>query len=375
MKKIRIVIADLDKSYIESMSSYLRSSDQSDRFITAYFTGKTTFTKFLNQTETIDILLISPDFYDESIHIPEDTALILLEDNVIQSKANPHSSVYRYQRLDKLFSSVLSIYYEHNQQAGKYLARSKKTQVLTVYSPVGGVGKTTIAVNLSKQLALHDMKVFYLNLELLNSTHLYFQSEEDNPSLQILYYVKSNSSQLLSKVEALKKTDPFASVDYFDLATNAEELLEMTPTDVRVLINAIIETGAYDYVVVDLDSSIHKRNVTAIEECDQLIWPILNNEQSLFKTKAFLEEEEKLFEKENVIKDKLIILMNQFFQKMEHVPVDYEWSIDGHLPFIPAWMGVAEERDVLDNESFNQELQSIIQKRILSDERTVMNIG
>ncbi|QGS68934.1 AAA family ATPase [Oceanobacillus sp. 143] len=80
---------------------------------------------------------------------------------------------------------MLAIYYDRNQTAGKYLARSKQTKVLSVYSPVGGAGKTTIAVNLSKQLALNNAKVFYLNLELINTTSLYFSSSEDNPSLQI----------------------------------------------------------------------------------------------------------------------------------------------------------------------------------------------
>ncbi|MFP3489035.1 hypothetical protein R0K20_15640, partial [Staphylococcus sp. SIMBA_130] len=109
--------------------------------------------------------------------------------------------VFRYQRLNQLISSILAIYYERNQSAGKLLARSKKTKVITVYSPIGGCGKTAIATNLSKQLALNHAKVFYLNLELLNTTRLYFTSAEDNPSLQIFYYVKAESPQLLSKIE------------------------------------------------------------------------------------------------------------------------------------------------------------------------------
>lgn len=88
-------------------------------------------------------------FYDHSLPISTDTTLIFLEDSPMDTIMRDFPKIYRYQWLDKLLSRVLAIYYEHNQQAGKYLARSKKTQVLTVYSPIGGAGKTTIAVNLS----------------------------------------------------------------------------------------------------------------------------------------------------------------------------------------------------------------------------------
>ncbi len=375
MKKIRIVVADYEKSYIESLSSYLRSSDEAARFITTYFTSKSTLQEFLNQNELIDILLISPALYDETLSIPNDTLLIFLEDNKL-SNNNPNlQAVYRYQRLNQLISNILSIYYENNQQAGHLLARSKQTQVLTVYSPAGGTGKTTIAVNLSKQLALNNLKIFYLNLELLNTSSLYFQSEEDNPSLQIFYYVKSESPQLLSKIEALKKFDPHALVSYFDIAISADELMEFSENDVKRLINGIVDTGTYDFIVVDLDSSLHERNIAVLKECDKIIWPIVNNEQSFLKTASFLAEEEKIIGKENIVKDKLIMLMNKFYSDTANIANESGITIDGYLPIIEDWLDKQSGRTILNNDLFNQELLSIIHERIIDNEGAVVNNG
>lgn len=375
MKKIRIVVADYEKSYIESLSSYLRSSDEAARFITTYFTSKSTLQEFLNQNELIDILLISPALYDETLSIPNDTLLIFLEDNKL-SNNNPNlQAVYRYQRLNQLISNILSIYYENNQQAGHLLARSKQTQVLTVYSPAGGTGKTTIAANLSKQLALNNLKIFYLNLELLNTSSLYFQSEEDNPSLQIFYYVKSESPQLLSKIEALKKFDPHALVSYFDIAISADELMEFSENDVKRLINGIVDTGTYDFIVVDLDSSLHERNIAVLKECDKIIWPIVNNEQSFLKTASFLAEEEKIIGKENIVKDKLIMLMNKFYSDTANIANESGITIDGYLPIIEDWLDKQSGRTILNNDLFNQELLSIIHERIIDNEGAVVNNG
>lgn len=372
MKKLRIIIADEEKSYIESLSSYFRTSDDASRFIPNLFTTKTALQEFLNTNDLVDILLISPDLYDESLHIPKETSLIFLEDNKMNLNRSERQTVYRYQRLNQLVSNILAIYYENNQHAGKLLARSKQTEVITVYSPIGGSGKTTIATNLSKQLALNNLKVFYLNLELLNTTKLFFQSEEDNPSLQIFYYVKSQSPQLLSKIESLKKYDAHSNVSYFDIEISADELLEINEEDVKRLINAIVETSTYDFIVVDLDSSLHERNIAALKECDRIIWPISNDDQGLLKTASLLAEEERIFGKDKILKDKLMLVMNKFYGEKPNIENDYDLTLDGFLPFVESWVIKQSGRSILTNDLFNQELLSLVHERVINPERTVV---
>ncbi|AXI09543.1 hypothetical protein CUC15_11690 [Oceanobacillus zhaokaii] len=375
MKKLRIVVADENLDYVESLASYLRTAEESSRFIVTYFTSTEKLELYLDQGESIDILLISPGIYHTNLKVLNDTSFIFLDDDKLTAGSTEHNSVYRYQRLGQLVSNMLAIYYDRNQTAGKYLARSKQTKVLSVYSPVGGAGKTTIAVNLSKQLALNNAKVFYLNLELINTTSLYFSSSEDNPSLQIFYYVKAESPQLLSKIEALKKYDPYSMVDYFDIEINADELLEFNESDVKRLINGIVETGSYDYIVIDLDSSLHERNIAALKESDQVIWPVANDVQSMLKTESFFEEEEKLVGKENIIKDKLLILQNKYLDTGLRTTNDYSIVIEGNLPFIENWLTTQSSIEILGNDLFNQELQGIIQSKIITGGRSATSIG
>lgn len=377
MKKLRIVIADQEKTYIESLSTYLRVSDDASRFIPSFFTSKAALKEFLSTNDLVDILLISPAYYDESLHISSETSLIFLEDSEIKQNdaESDRQAVYRYQRLNQLIANILAIYYERNQQAGKLLARSKQTEVITVYSPVGGSGKSTIAANLSKQLALNNLKVFYLNLELLNTTSLFFQSEEDHPSLQIYYYVKSESPQLLSKIEALKKYDAHSNVSYFDISISADELLEFNEGDVARLINGIVETGTYDFVVVDLDSSLHERSIAALKECDRIVWPISNDEQSLLKTASILAEEERVFGKDKILKDKLILIMNKHYGEIAHNENEYGLSIDGYLPLIESWLIKQPRGAILNNDLYNQEMLSLVHERIVDLNREVVVNG
>ncbi|RDW21714.1 AAA family ATPase [Oceanobacillus chungangensis] len=375
MKKLRIVVADGNLDYVESLAAYLRTAEESSRFVVTYFTSREKLEFYLAEEENIDILLISPEIYYNGLKVLHDTSVIFLDDDKLTVDRSDQNSLYRYQRLGQLVSGMLAIYYDRNLTAGKYLARSKQTQVLSVYSPVGGSGKTAVAVNLSKQLALNNAKVFYLNLELINTTSLYFSSNDDDPSLQVFYYVKSESPLLLSKIEALKKYDPYSMVDYFDIAINAEELLEFNESDVKRLINGIVETGSYDYIVVDLDSSLHERNIAALKECDQVVWPITNDKQSMLKTQSFFNEEEKLVGKENIIKDKLLILQNKYLDTGIRATNDFDVVIDGNLPFIENWLTAQSSSEILGNDLFNQELQGIIQSKIITGGRSAASIG
>lgn len=366
MKKIRIVIADTNTQYMDSLAAFMRSSEEASKFILTFFSNVEHLSTYINQGENIDILLISPELYDEDLTIDNQTTLILLEDDQFSNRADELKVVYRYQRLNQLVSNILSIYYEQNITANKLLARSKETNVISVYSPVGGTGKTTVATNLSKQLALTGAKVFYLNLETFNSTKLYFTSKEDNPSLQIFYYVKTDLTQLSSKIEALKKYDPYSMIDYFDLAVSADEMLEITGSEVQMLLNGIIETGSYDYIVVDLDSSLHERNKSVLIESDQIIWPIKNDAQSFFKSNSFLKEEEKIIGKENIIKDKMLVIVNGYDGSLNNHVDDLEFSINGYLPYIREWSLEQSAPKLLNNDVFNQEVQAIIFNHVIN---------
>ena len=365
MKKIRIVIADSNVQYLDSLAAFMRTSEEASRFIVTFFSTQEKLSSYINQVESIDIMLISPELYSGALKIANETTLILLEDDKISNDNQEYKTIYRYQRLNLLVSNLLAIYYEQNDAANQLLVRSKQAKVLSVYSPVGGSGKTIVAVNLCKQLALTGAKVFYLNLELFNSRKLYFSSAEDNPSLQIFYYVKAESSQLNSKIELLKRYDPYSMVDYFDLEVSADEMLEITEAEVKKLINGIVETGSYDYIVVDLDSSLHERNKAVLKECDQIFWPISNNVQSFFKSKSFLDEQEKLLGNQNIIKDKMHVILNEYSGSVVSSVEDYGIIIDSYLPFVPHWSSIETGSEILNDEIFNQEMQAIIQENLI----------
>src|SRR5699024_8708146 len=123
-----------------------------------------------------------------------------------------------------------------------------------------------------RQLVLQDHKVFYLNLESLHSTSLFLTSSQEHLSTQILYYIKANQAQLEEKIRSLKVTDPYFQVDYFNLPANAKEMEDLTQENVDTLVAALMDMEVYDYILIDLDSSLNNRNKAALRQSDLIFW-------------------------------------------------------------------------------------------------------
>src|SRR6185437_14889754 len=184
----------------------MMSSNLQSKFEVKLFSSSTSIEAYIGSGQGYDILLIQPDLFHENLNLGEKSMIFFLQENV-QKREDSEQFVFKYQPLNKIISNVLSVYYERHSTFTGVARKGIKTKVISVYSPIGGVGKTTVSVNMCKQLALKGSKVFYLNLEFLNTTSLYFKSPEDLPSLQVLYYLKARPEQLLSKIESLKKFD------------------------------------------------------------------------------------------------------------------------------------------------------------------------
>jgi len=259
-----------------------------------------------------------------------------------------------------LLSHVLSYYYEETTSYEGQAVKSSKTKVLSVYSPAGGTGKTTFSVNFSRQLALKNNSVFYLNLELLNTTSLYFESTEDAPSLQVFYYLKAKPNVLLSKLEKLKQYDPFSKVHYLDLLQSPAEMLEVTKEDIRNLITTLIKTDDYDYIVIDLDSAIQELTLAGLEISNQVIWLLNNDIHSFQKTDIMLDNAGDFFGDKNLLKDKSYFLINRFQGLFPEEFQRFNIPIRGYLPFIPEWVSITNRDHIFHHPLYTKELLSLM---------------
>ncbi len=364
---IHFIIADDNKEYVDLFTKYMLTTKYTHQFVIKSFTSKENVERFILSGVSDYILLVAPLLIPNEKLLGEAGTVFILSDSSKSLIDSLYPILFKYQPLNQLISQMMSIYLDNNDYLPVGNGGKSKTKVLTVFSASGGSGKTTLAVNLSKELALRDYNIFYLNLEYFHSMETFFPINGDNGFAEILYYLKAYPKQITTKIEALKKQHTSFKVDYFEPSTNHTEVGEMSKEETELLISGFIEMGIYDFIVIDLDSSIHERNIGALHNSDYILWLLLDDIQSMNKNKQFLQQYRRILaESYNEFSEKLKFIVNKYLgDSLVNDWKSLDIHINGYLPYVPQWKAVSNREQLLNQREFNEEMMKSINALIL----------
>lgn len=311
MSKIRMVIADSDEDYVEGLTGFLLNN-YSQRFHISAFTRTEYLEKYLSDNEDrIDLFLVSPEFLSAKDLSKSGTVIILYEGKY-SGKVEGCECVNKYQHGDVLVASILEIMSGEGRPEFAKFNTAKDTRIIAVYSPIGGAGKTSIAANLSIQCSKRGLKTFYLNLENIQAPTCYFNGSSEHNLSHVFFYLKDGECDLGMKLEGLKSVDIAYGVHFFMPSETILEMSEMHPGDYRRLLGQFRQTGSYDVVIVDMDTSFDPRNMALLEMSDEIL--LVGGEDLISRAKiaAFYRQLELLANKASFnIYDKIGLVINK----------------------------------------------------------------
>lgn len=288
MAKINVVLIDKDELYLNRLTNYL--IDKADSFNVSSFSSPEILDEFLvNKSNKVDVLVLPMDFANDSIKQLTIPAKVILSEGP-GSKLEGFESVYKYQKADKFLSDILQIFSEKTGRTDAVTRGNKNTKIVGVYSPVGGSGKTTIALALSTLCASFGLKVFYLNFEKLNSSDAFFAPAPQGSMSDVFLALKTKGANIGLKLIANCYTDPATKINYINSPDSAMEYNELTESEITRLLQEFDNLGKYDLVFVDMHSAFDKFNTDILTCCDQILMPFCQDSLSLVKMTAFLRE-------------------------------------------------------------------------------------
>ncbi|SKC37727.1 AAA family ATPase [Maledivibacter halophilus] len=312
MSKLYLVIGDNDEAYVKGVSDYILNN-YSHRFQLRSFTKKEYLLNYLSSDErNIDIFLLCQDWYNDSALKNEANNPILLSEGRIINDSDCQS-IKKYQRGDKLVSSIIDCFVESNPNNYYTSWGDKKTKVIAVYSPIGGIGKTSIAVGASMKSAEDNKTVFYLNLENIQSTPNFFECQGSKNLSNILYYIRDKKKNIILKIEGIRCIDSQYNVHYFSPPDNSVDLEETRPEDIRYLIDTLKASNNYNRIFIDMSSIIDGKNISILKASDEIILVIGMDDLSITKTNYLIKELEMISKRSEIdLFKKVSIVLNKY---------------------------------------------------------------
>jgi cellulose biosynthesis protein BcsQ len=348
------VILDDDRAYLERLTAFVQTSSYRSAITLKTFTQISGFNTFIASANLLHLMAIKAEMNTDLMLPNTPTSVVLLrEDNAV---INEVDSIYlaKYQPLNQLLDRMLAIYAENALKANYGSSVSK---IISVYSAVGGCGKTTVAANLAKLLAFLDHKVFYLNLELFQSVSMFPARENSNNYAQLLYYLQVNLTHSSAKLNALKLFDPNTKVTYLEPLASSIEMEQMSGGAVESLLQTIAAEGGYDFIIIDLDHSLHERILRALSLSDYVIWLMVDDLNCLHKSELMLAELKNKFNIASMRwKENISYILNKYTGKLANNFASRNINFSGHLPYVPLWKSVRAVEQLMNENAFHGHL-------------------
>lgn len=277
MTKLQVLLADSDEKYLAPLELKFLET-YGDQVELNTITDKDYFELFFSSPKEIDVLLIKEGWYNSELDKHRIHRLFLLtEPNQGNKLIDKHTLINKYTSIKRIFSEII-------EQSNLINLANNKTEVFMVYSPIGGVGKTTIALGLSSALTKQHKRVLYINIETLQS----FYSVMTNKNFCANGFEKhivTHDEKIMKYFQEATGKELFTYVLPFKQSTSA---LNIKHEDYLFLIDRIKESGQFEYIIIDTSADFSKEKSMLMSYVDKVLIIAMQDEVSSIKLNSLI---------------------------------------------------------------------------------------
>lgn len=197
--------------------------------------------------------------------------------------------LYKYSNVRNLAGELLFIY--ANLTGRKAIPmRNTNARIVAFGSAEGGVGCTSAAISFAHEMTrFHGKKVIYITLEEIESTMEYMEKNiiGKNISEYLYYLFNCEGDQHFPFIESFTITDRYG-VDAFFPSPGRNLLNSLSKEEMQYFLSAVLDTGGYDIMVIDLADNLSKPAFTCYEMANNICFVTKQNSLK-YKEERFLE--------------------------------------------------------------------------------------
>lgn len=287
---ISIAIADSNKEYVERLLEVLQQYDELTIHI---YTNWEKLQSAMGKRH-FDVVLFDPDMTEEKMSFPGAKLPVCLYSDGTRNAGlyTETVKVIKYQRISSIYKEVIREYAEKAGYSADF-DHSQSTSVVAVYSPVGGSGKTTIALALASQLTSRGKTVLFVSLEQLDSSFCMNPKTEEG----LVTLVEAAADERVNFELKVKGTikQGLNNMFYVEGFERLADYDAITAEEMSGVINKIRRCGVCDAVVVDMENSLNPVGKALVELADSVLvvekpGELPTAKISLFAQQAFTNE-------------------------------------------------------------------------------------
>lgn len=363
MKEHLFVWIDEDMEYVHGVMAFLQHSTYKDLIDLKVFTTVSNAEMFLQRTSMRPLIIGTQQILHAMTLVDGHHQIVILQEQV--SDIHEQSStgrvyLYKYQALTRLLTQLCQIDKARKQALGLADQLSaRKSRIIGVYAAVGHCGKSTLALNIARSLVIKDYRVLYISLESIGTADFVLQAgmdiEQSGEMLsQLMYFLRMDRSKFVSKLATIIKRDTRSGIDYISAINQVREMEEMSKPDVKLFLETIAQNDQYDWIVIDLESSLHPRIVTAMESCDDIIWLIQDDAICLHKSE--------LIHKSLPSLNRTHFVVNKYTGRMAVDAATYGCEPSFFLPYIPEWKNTSNPNALITHRVYQEAVSFVIRE-------------
>ncbi len=185
-------------------------------------------------------------------------------------------------------------------------------KVITVYSPKGGTGCTTLAVNLAIALHNEDTRVVLVDANLqFGDVAMFFNEQGKNTILEIAPRVDDLDPET---VEEIMVKHEASGIHILAAPQRPEQAEKLTTAQFTAVVNYLRQM--YSYVVIDTSSILTDIILSAVDLCDAIVLVTTQDIPAIKNARLFLD----LLQTMGVGRDHIVFVMNKFDKRIGITP-------------------------------------------------------
>jgi len=310
-----MLIATIDTEYVDFLSDNI-SEHHSDIIEVSVCSTLECLCEVLEK-QRFDVALLDKAMAEVANNKSINQFLLLWSESDSDSDLPDLDRINKYQRISSIIATVLEK--QARVSKSRYSSSLRKANITAVWSPAGGVGKTTVALAYATSKASEDNEVFYLNLEAFSSVPGYF-NESGKSISRVFEMLDSHEGDTKMLIQGICCREN--GITYLCSPDNFDDICILANDEIKELVSSCAILA--DELVIDLSCTCDSRSRQVFELADKVLVvtePSLVAETKLNQFTSQNDVFESIKEKATLVANKGATIYNDALASVIYLPL------------------------------------------------------